>query len=212
MAKVKSPLMCQEARGAVGGFEFRQSQFGAIVGRRSITPHRRTESQLTHRALLTAASKAWNLLPENTKSAWIQYATPPQDGRTAWIQAYIRLSHFGFPPASEPEHISRPITWHSVEIQEAYSDLLLVHIQSVFDITGSATVLVYAASTFSHRKEYTHSRMPFSLAVNPIETDIYIPVKMVSPVVHVKLVQIDDFNASVVSSVMLSAEPTWITV
>jgi len=91
MAKVKNPLFSEEAHGALGGIEFRQNRYGAVVGRKSIAAYHSTQKQLHHRSLLKAAHNAYAALTPQIKAAWDLIATPPITGRNLFIGRCLRI-------------------------------------------------------------------------------------------------------------------------
>lgn len=209
MAKAKNPLMSQEARGALGGIEYRQNQYGAVIGRRSITPHKRTPSQLEHRRKLSESAAIWTSLSDEIKSNWNTFAKSPLDGRTAFIAAKMKLSQATATPAADPNR-SVPLSGISnfrAQIWGINPETILLEWDE--DFSYDNLLLIYVAGTFSHRNNYTHSRMPFSIYANSNDASslIYAPFK--APLYHIRIDAVNNYNGLILASWYLKFNATW---
>jgi hypothetical protein len=99
--KVKTPCMCEEAHGALGGVEFKTGNYGNVVSRRSISSYGQSPKQLLHRSRLKLAQAAWSALNPGLQAAWNEYARAPLTGRNAFVGAALRNLTIGFATPSQ---------------------------------------------------------------------------------------------------------------
>jgi hypothetical protein len=199
VAKVKSPLMSQEAHGALGGIEFRTSTYGNIVGRRSITPNRRTPSQLSSRALLVAASKAWEAKSDTIKAMWDDCAGPLETGRTAYIASYIRLIPTNTAPYPLPA-LSVPISDISnFHVTSGLLNMGLATVQWDCPAPNSNLVIFRGIGTWSYRSSPQHSRMPIIGWSRDYAGWGSITLPAGCPIAHVRMEQIGEFRGEILT-------------
>jgi hypothetical protein len=209
MARVKNPLLSQEAHGALAGIEYRTSTYGNIVGRRSITPARQTVRQLAHRALFTRASTAWRNLPTTTKQQWNKLAEAPLDGRTTYIAAYIRLAPHNALPLPRGLALENLITFTNFVLTALTSEPPALRLTwSSAPFTG-ALMTINAVATSSRRLSYTHDRIPFSTASLSLLGIATLPIPCKANIAHVRIMQIHPSSGAIMSSHNIRQEIIW---
>lgn len=74
MAKVLNPLHSDRALGSVGTLTYTESRQGATVRQKVNPAQPRSTEQLSIRAILAQASRAWGALTDANRTAWDNYA------------------------------------------------------------------------------------------------------------------------------------------
>lgn len=118
MAKVKNPLMSQEAHGAVGGLEFRLTRSGSIVGDRSLATPTRTSRATSYAAHLGKARAAWTLVSPLNKKRWASVAPPGMSAFNFFQLAYARSSRLTLLITAESPVLVRPARISNFAISE----------------------------------------------------------------------------------------------
>jgi hypothetical protein len=209
MAKAKNPLLSMEARGALGGIEFRASTYGNIVGRRSISPHGRSEYQLMRRAQFTAASTAWLALSPRVKSLWNSAAPQGSSGRSFFISGTMRLSLYTYPPDIETPYPDADNPLKNFRL--TYVDPDYPGFQVDWD-TGPiplCAVTLSVLATFSHRSAPTHARGTVLLTTDALVGAAFIRTEFKAPVVHVWASTIKYSTGELYETQLFRFEPNW---
>lgn len=181
MARVKMPLMSAEVSGKLGGIEFKRGNYGNTVSLKSVTPFLRTTLQLENRAGLGWAQRAWKLLSDVDQAAWGEFATPPLDGRTAYVQAWLRLAPFLQPPDDDPIDLTKYQPPTSFVLDWFYQPQNLARLRPVGADDPGCAIFVYTrplwgGGTYVHPKQ-----MKLTLTAADTTANIYWEIRPNAP-------------------------------
>lgn len=201
--------MSQEAHGALGGIEFRTSTYGNIVGRRSITPHRRTQLQLTHRAQMSEAAAAWRALSREDQQKWEAIAKYPSTGRMTFIAGYLKLYKFQYPVNPQPIVNSEFDLPYDISIFKTFPAQKAIQIQWKCKTTHFTIANVSIQRTTSSRETPPKPRFLWHTWVYCPETLLLIPLEYKAPYVWIQMETIDYPSGQKVATIQQRLKVTW---
>jgi hypothetical protein len=186
MAKVKAPLFSESASGTIGGLTYKDNGYGAVVGRRSITPALLTPKQSAHRVSFTLAQHAWITLDENTKTAWNNLAMPPLTGRNLFVGRYSRWLDLELPGIPTPVIHSAETTIEIIRYfwESPGSNLIYMEFHNSGELNNIFTL--YTLPTFSHRSTPTPSKMQLTGSIPAYTEEVFFVAKCYAPVCHIQ--------------------------
>jgi len=161
MARVKAPLLSEEAHGALGGIEYRTGHYGNMVGRRSISSRQQTQQQLIVRSRLKHAQAAYQAHSADVKTGFDLWAPDPLTGRNVEVARHLRSQNLLVPLPLLP--------WEAEQVPEigpfgAAQNPNPPH-NIVFEWGGTSGpttyVLIYTRATWSTAETLTLSKLRF---------------------------------------------------
>lgn len=151
MTRVKLPCMSVEASGSLGGIEFKHTQYGNVVGRRSIAARSATRAQCAHRALLAPAHSAWNALPSTLQAEWDRFAPHHSTGRLEYTKRHVLAFQIGETPPTLP---TGPTTQAEIHNYGAlYSHLYPNQLEVWWEFTGPGTTRLLTCTHSTWKKQ-----------------------------------------------------------
>jgi len=187
MARVKAPLLSEEAHGNLGGIEYRTGHYGHMVGRRSIASRAPTKTALLVRSRLKLANAAWTALGDADRRAWDQYARLPLTGRNAYVGAYLRANGNPTNFPMEPMLPWSPDEFTNVNVVFFPGPPLIVSVTWDTDLSHITWGMVYAAATWRSGEIVTPSRWRYQFPADSSGGTANILFPFLAPYFHIKI-------------------------
>jgi hypothetical protein len=209
MARVKYPLMSEQATGTVGGLTFRNNGYGPCVSARPVSPHLRTPIQTVRRGQLSQAHRAWEALSDSDRAAWESVRIPPASGRNLYIGCYCRAAIAGSTPSNKPNRTPSNGRITEPEVIYATTNPCEMLLHWTWTGTQNSMLFIYQLSTFSGRETPKPRKLLWAGAGNDSDQWAGINPTFPAPVVHVRFDFLHPLDWRLTGHKLMRFEPVW---
>lgn len=209
MAKVANPLNSTEARGKLGGIEYRQLRAGSVVGRRSIASPNRSTRSSNVAGWLKAAHTAWDSLSQRNKDRWTALSGDSRSGRSYYVTNYIRCKLVETTPPTTPDiHRAHDPVW-DISVTSWDAANLRANIVWSTTSTGYIQVIVRVLPSFRRLVNPPLSKYQFSRGFNLTVAGGYIYFRHLAPYAWVDVLMFEKGDGEILCRRTFEAFPTW---